>query len=168
MSGDEDLIDAQALATVGPERLATLLVEAAMRNSSMQRRLQFELIAHKGEDVAAGVRQWSSELAEQSAFLDAKLISELADELDALRLVIGSDVRRAAPDFAPDLMWQILSLAGTIFERTSKRDGRSAGFSNRPALISSKSASTQASIRRHSPGKLSRRFSPMAMESMGP
>ena len=118
MSNDEDLIDAQALATVGPERLATLLVEAALRNSSMQRRLQFELIAHKGQDVAAGVRQWISELVEQSVFLDARLIGELADELDALRIAIASEVRRVAPTLAPDLMWQIFSLAGPIFERT--------------------------------------------------
>lgn len=43
MPGEENPIDVNALVALGPERLATLLAEAAMMNLCMRRRLQFEL-----------------------------------------------------------------------------------------------------------------------------
>ena len=116
MSNDEHPIDAKALEAVGPERLATLLAGAAMTNPCMRRRLQVELSAQKGENVADAVRQWISELRAQTSFLDSEQVGELAEELDAMRVTIASTVSRAAPD----LMWQLLELAGTIFERTTE------------------------------------------------
>nr|WP_244196923.1 DUF6880 family protein [Paraburkholderia hospita] len=47
-------------------------------------------------------------------------MGELAEELDAMRVTIASNVSAAAPDLAPDLMWQLFTLAGTIFERTTE------------------------------------------------
>jgi hypothetical protein len=120
MSNEENPIDAKALAAVGPGGLATLLAEAAMTNPAMRRRLQFELSAQKGENVADAVRQWVSEFGAQTAFLDAEQVGELAEELDAMRVTIASNVSAAAPDLAPDLMWQLFTLAGTIFERTTE------------------------------------------------
>ncbi|MEM5387805.1 hypothetical protein VSR68_30030 [Paraburkholderia phymatum] len=120
MSKDENPIDAKALAAIGPERLATLLAGAVMTNPCMRRRLQFELSAQKGESVAVAVRQWISDFGTQTSFLDAEQVRELAEELDAIRVTIASNVSRAAPDLAPDLMWQFFSTAGTIFERTTE------------------------------------------------
>jgi hypothetical protein len=120
MSNEENPIDAKALAAIGPERLATLLAEAAMTNPCMRRRLQFELSAQKGENVADALRQWISEFGAQTSFLHAEQVDGLADELDAMRVTIASNVSGAAPDLAPDLMWQLFTLAGTIFERTTE------------------------------------------------
>jgi hypothetical protein len=120
MSKEENPIEAKALAAVGAERLATLLAEVAMTNPGMRRRLQFELSAQRGEDVAASVGQWISEFGEQTLFLDAGEVDETAEELDAMRVAIASTISRVAPNLAPELMWQLFTLAGTIFERTTE------------------------------------------------
>ncbi|AXF06256.1 DUF6880 family protein [Paraburkholderia hospita] len=120
MSNEENPIDAKALAAVGPGRLGTLLAGAAMTNPCVRRRLQFELSAQKGENVADAVHQWISEFGAQTSFLDAEQVGELAEELDAMRVTIASNVSGVAPDLAPDLMWQLFTLAGTIFERTTE------------------------------------------------
>lgn len=36
-----------------------------------------------------------------------------------MRVAVVSNVSRAASDLAPDLMWQVFALAGTLFERTT-------------------------------------------------
>jgi hypothetical protein len=120
MSKEENPIEGKALEAVGAERLATLLAEVAMTNPGMRRRLQFELSAQRGEDVAASVGQWISEFGEQASFLNAEEADETAEELDAMRVAIASNISRAAPDLAPELMWQMFTLAGTIFERTTE------------------------------------------------
>jgi hypothetical protein len=120
MSKEENPIEAKSLAAVGAERLATPLAEVAMTNPGMRRRLQFELSAQRGEDVAASVGQWISEFREQTSFLDAEEVDETAEELDAMRVAIASNISRAAPNLAPELMWQLFTLAGTIFERTTE------------------------------------------------
>ncbi|KVD77431.1 DUF6880 family protein [Burkholderia ubonensis] len=119
MSNDEENeIDARALSAVGPERLATLLAEVAMTNPCMRCRLQFELSAPQGENIAAALRQWMREFAAQTSFLDSEEVGEFARELDGMRIAVASLVSRATPDLAPDLMWQLFELAGTVFERT--------------------------------------------------
>lgn len=47
-----------ALVTLGPELLATLLAETAVTNPSMRRRLQFELSARNNENMPEAVRRW--------------------------------------------------------------------------------------------------------------
>ena len=71
MSKEENPIEAKALAAVEAERLTTLLAEVAMTNPGVRRRLQFELSAQRGEDVAASVDQWISEFGEQTSVLGA-------------------------------------------------------------------------------------------------
>ena len=118
MLGEDNSIDVAALVALGAERLATLLAEVAMTNPCMQRRLQFELSAHKNKKMPEAVRRWISELREQTSFLDAEEIDELARELDDMRAAIVSNVFRALPKLAPDLMWQLFTLAGAVYERT--------------------------------------------------
>ncbi|MBU6489360.1 MAG: hypothetical protein KGQ57_16290 [Burkholderiales bacterium] len=121
MSNEENPIDVNnILVALGSERLATLLAEVAMTNSCMRRRLQFELSAQKGENMFDAVRQWISELGEQTSRLDAEQVGELAGELDAMRVAIVSNVPRAELKLAPDLMWQFFTLAGTLFDRTTE------------------------------------------------
>lgn len=91
-----------------------------MTNPCMRRRLQFELSAQKHGNISEAVAQWISELSEQTSFLDAKQVNELAREVEAMRVAIVSNVSRAALKLAPDLMWQFFTLAGTIYERTTE------------------------------------------------
>lgn len=135
MSKEDNPIGAKALAAVGAERLASLLAEVAMTNPGMRRRLQFELSAQRGEDVAASVGQWISEFGEQTSFLDAQQVDETAEELDAMRVAIASTISRAAPKLAPELMWQLFTLAGTIFERTTEEGWEVSCISSRRAPI---------------------------------
>lgn len=120
MSDDENTIDVNALATIESIRLATLLAEAAMTNPSLRRRLHFELSAQKGENVPKVIRRQICELREQTSFLGAEEVDELARELDDMRATIVSNVSRAAPKLAPDLMWQLFTLAGTVYDRTTE------------------------------------------------
>ena len=120
MPSEENPIDANILVALGAERLATLLADVAMTNSSMRRRLPFELSAQKGENMSAAVHHWISELGEQTSLLDAERAGELAGELDAIRVAIVSNVSRTVLELAPDLMWQFFTLAGTVYERTTE------------------------------------------------
>lgn len=94
----DDEINVKAVATIAPERQATLLVELAITHPPLRRRLRFELAALRGENLVAAVREWISELAAQTSFLGAEQLSELAAELDAIRVAIASSIARAAPD----------------------------------------------------------------------
>ena len=87
--------------------MATLLAEAAMTNPSMRRPLQFELSAQKHDNVPEVIRRQICELREQTSFFGAEQADELARELDDMRATIVSNVSRAAPKLAPDLMWQL-------------------------------------------------------------
>jgi len=69
---------------MNPERLATMLAEAAETSPCMWYRLHFELTVQKGADVVAATREWIEELSQQTSFLAAEEISELARELDAM------------------------------------------------------------------------------------
>ena len=120
MSDEGNPIDVNALAAIGSKRLATLLAEAAMTNPSMLRRLQFELSAQKHENIPETVRRWINELREQTSFLGAEQLDELAREFDAIRGAVVSNVSQAALTLAPDLMWQLFTLAGTVYERTTE------------------------------------------------
>ncbi|WP_007740207.1 DUF6880 family protein [Paraburkholderia hospita] len=73
-----------------------------------------------GENAADAVRQWISEFGAQTSFLVAEQVGELAEEIDTMRVNIASNVSGAVPDLAPDLMWQLFTLAGTIFEHTTE------------------------------------------------
>lgn len=116
----DDEIDIKAVATIAPERQATLLAELAGTHPGLRRRLQFELAAPRGENMVVAVRKWIGELAAQTSFLGAEQLSELAAELDAVRVAIASSIARAAPDRAPELMWEFFALAGTVYERTTE------------------------------------------------
>ena len=120
MSDEENPIDVNALAAIGSKRLATLLAEAAMTNPSIRRRLQFELSAQQNDNVPEVIRRQISEFREQTSFLGAEEIVELARELDDIRATIVSSVSRAAPKLAPDLMLQLFTLAGTLYDRTTE------------------------------------------------
>jgi hypothetical protein len=73
-----------------------------------------------GENAADAVRQWISEFGAQTSFLVAEQVGELAEEIDAMRVTIASNVSGAVPDLAPDLMWRLFTLAGTVFEHTTE------------------------------------------------
>jgi hypothetical protein len=116
----EDEIDIAALAAMNPERLATMLAEAAETSPRMWRRLHFELTVQKGADVVAATREWIKDLSQRTSFLNAEEISEQAWELNAIRAAIATHVAIAAPNLARELMWKFFELAKTIFERTSE------------------------------------------------
>ncbi len=168
MSYDESPIDAKALAAIGSERVATLLAEVAIANPSMRRRLQFELAAQKGEDVAAAVHQWISEFGEQTSFLDAEQVDELSAELDAMRGAIASSVSLVLPELAPDLMWQVFTLAGSIFERTTD-EGWEASCVFDQACSDLVSLTVAAKVEPlYSPEKSPQRSSPNSTGNMAP
>ncbi|MGO4328910.1 DUF6880 family protein [Cupriavidus sp. 2TAF22] len=124
----DDEIDVKAVATIKPERQGTVLAELARTHPRLRRRLRFELAAPHGENMVAAVREWISELGAQTSFLDAEQLSELAAELDAIRVAIASSIAGAAPDRAPDLMWEFFALAGTVYERTTEEGWEVSGI----------------------------------------
>ncbi|WP_354675002.1 DUF6880 family protein [Cupriavidus alkaliphilus] len=70
--------------------------------------------------MVAAIREWISELRAQTAFLDMEQIGELSRELDAIRVAIASSIAQAARDLAPDLMWELVALAETVYEHTTE------------------------------------------------
>lgn len=168
MSNNKNVIDGKILAMVDPEHLATLLAEAAMTNAYTRRRLQFELSALKGEDIPAAVHEWITEFGEQTSFLDAEQVGELAEELDAMRSAIAAHVSRAEPTVAPDLMWRFFTLAGTIFERTSQEGWEVSDVFDRACSDLIKLSIDTNVGRFNSPRKSAPRSSLTTMESIAP
>ena len=118
-------VTATQLETLGAARLATLLAELSQDDTSLKRRLAYELAGPTGtEKIAADLRRRLVTLARAKTFIDWRGCRAFAKDLDFLRQMILEKVAAERPALALELFWQFMGLAGNVFERVDDSNGR--------------------------------------------
>jgi hypothetical protein len=117
-------INAKNLEALGPARLAELLIEISAGNAAAKRRLRLELAgAQSPGEVVNEVRKRLMAAARSRSFVDRQGIRSLADDLDTQRSAIVERVAKAEPTEALDLLWRLMALASSVFERCDDSNG---------------------------------------------
>ena len=113
------------LAALGPERLATILIEVAAGNADIKRRLRLELAAQAGggDALAAEVGKRLTALRAARSFVDWQKRREFLKDLDQQRVMIVDRIAQTRPDLALDLMWRFMDLAEPVFNRVDDSNG---------------------------------------------
>jgi len=120
----EKTLNAANLAALGAERLAELLLELATGDATAKRRLRLELASRSGGgDVAAEIRKRLAAIARSKSFVDWRKIRPLAQDLDMQRSAIMDHVAPTKPAEAFDLLWRLLEMAPSIYERCDDSNG---------------------------------------------
>jgi hypothetical protein len=120
----EKSLNVENLATLGAGRLAELLLELTGGDAGAKRRLRLELASLGGSAaVAAQVGKRLRAIASSKSLNDWRKARLLAQDLDAQRVAIMAHVAPADPVEAFDLLWQLLQMAPTIYERCDDSAG---------------------------------------------
>lgn len=119
----ETTLNAKNLAALGAERLAELLLDVTAGDAAAKRRLRLELASRGGGDVASEIRKRLVSIAKSRSFADWRKVKELARDLEAQREAIAAHVAATSPDEAFDLLWRMLEMAPSIYERCDDSNG---------------------------------------------
>lgn len=120
----EKTLNVKNLAALGVERLAALLFELADGDAVMKRRLRLELASRVGGgDVAVEIRKRLASIARSRSFVDWGKVKLLARDLDMQRAAIVSYVATTQPADAFDLLWRLLEMAPSVYERCDDSNG---------------------------------------------
>lgn len=123
MASDKTL-NAKNLAALGAERLAELLLELAEGDAATKRQLRLELASRAGgDDVAAEIRKRLATIAKAKSFVDWHKVRAMAKDLEAQRAAIMKHVAPTRPAEALDLLWRLLEMAPSIYERCDDSNG---------------------------------------------
>ncbi|MFT4027019.1 MAG: hypothetical protein QM676_09485 [Novosphingobium sp.] len=131
MASDKAL-NAKNLAALGADRLAELLLELVARDAAAKRRLRLELASRSGDgDVAPEIRKRLMAIGKSRSFVDWPKVRPLAADLDMQRSAILKHVAPTRPVEAFDLLWRLLDLAPSIYERCDDSNGTIGGIMTR-------------------------------------
>src|SRR5690242_17410407 len=112
------------LMALGPEHLATILVELADGNAEVKRRLRLELAAQTGGNViAAEIGKRLAVLRSARSFIDWQRRRDFVKDLDLQRAMIVDRVTPTRADLALDLMWRFMDLAEPVLNRVDDSTG---------------------------------------------
>ncbi len=124
----ETTLNTKNLSALGAERLAELCIELATGNAAAKRRLRLELAGRSGSgDVVAEIRRRLTLIAKSRSFVDWRKIKPLAQDLDLQRTAIVSHLAPVNPSEAFDLLWRLLEIAPSIYERCDDSNGTISG-----------------------------------------
>lgn len=124
MAPKKSSVTQENLAALGPERLATLLIDLAAGDAEVKRRLRLELAAQAGGDtIAALISKRISSLRSARSFVDWQKRRDFVKELDLQRAMIVDRVAPTRADLALDLMWRFMDLAGPVLNRVDDSNG---------------------------------------------
>jgi hypothetical protein len=115
----------ESLTKLGARRLAEILIEEAGRNRQLKRAVHMALAAETGPfEAGHEVRKRLAQLARSETFVSSEKARELASELGRLKSTIIEIVGAGNPKLAAELLWQLLDLHASIFERLDDSSGR--------------------------------------------
>lgn len=128
MASDKTL-NCKNLTALGAERLAELLLELTAGDAAAKRRLRLELASRSGgADVALEVRKRLAAIGKSRSFVDWQKIRALAADLDMQREAILKHIAPTRPAEAFELLWRLLDLAPSIYERCDDSNGTIGGI----------------------------------------
>ncbi|MBK1663740.1 hypothetical protein CKO38_07360 [Rhodospirillum rubrum] len=117
-------VNAQNLEALGAPRLAALMIDITKGNAVARRRLRLELAGEASpKEVAREVRKRLATLARSRSFVDWQGGRALAADLETQRRAIVETVAVADPKEALDLLWLLLDLAPSVYERCGESNG---------------------------------------------
>ena len=119
----ETTLNLKNLAALGAERLAELLLDLTSDDAAAKRRLRLELTSRGGGDVPSEIRKRLTSIARSRSFVDWRKAKELARNLEAQREAIATHVAPTCPGEAFDLLWRMLEMAPSIYERCDDSNG---------------------------------------------
>jgi hypothetical protein len=119
----ETTLNAKNLAALGAERLAELLLDVTAGDAAAKRRLRLELASRAGGDVAGEIRKRLVSIARSRSYVDWRKVKELARDLETQREAIDAHVAATSPGEAFDLLWRMLEMAPSIYERCDDSNG---------------------------------------------
>ena len=112
------------VAALGPERLASILVDLAEADAEVKRRLRLELAAQVGGDsIAAEIGKRITALSKARSFIDWQKRRDFVKDLDLQRAMIVDRVAQTRADLALDLMWRFMDLAEPVINRVDDSNG---------------------------------------------
>jgi len=116
-------LNAKNLAALGAERLAELLLDVTAGDAAAKRRLRLELASRGGGDVASQIRKRLVSIAKSRSFVDWRKVKELGRDLEAQREAIAAHVAATSPGEAFDLLWRMMEIAPSIYDRCDDSNG---------------------------------------------
>ena len=124
MASDKTL-NAKNLATLGADRLADILLELVSGDTSAKRRLRLELasLSEGGAGVATEVRKRLATIAKSRSFIDWHKYRAFVADIEAQRRAIVDHVAPGQPAEAFDLLWRLLDMAPSLYERCDDSNG---------------------------------------------
>ncbi|EIZ79382.1 hypothetical protein WSK_2041, partial [Novosphingobium sp. Rr 2-17] len=127
MASDKAL-NTKNLAALGADRLAELLLELVSGDAAAKRRLRLELASRDGgASVVPEIRKRLATIGKSRSFVDWQKIRALAADLDMQRSAIVTYVAPTQPGEALDLLWRLLDLAPSLYERCDDSNGAISG-----------------------------------------
>jgi hypothetical protein len=114
----------EALALLGPERLAALLLDAAEHDAPLARTLRIAVASRDGADAAAvEIDAEIKRLKRGRGFIGRDRTRAFARDLCALCTAIEGPLADADPVMALERMFDFIDLAPSLIERSEDRDG---------------------------------------------
>lgn len=122
-AGSRKAVTAANLATLGAERLAAILAEAADEDPDLKRRLRMELAGEVGaEHLAAEVAKRLTAVETRRSRVHWRRYRGFVRDLQLQRSMIAGPLADQDPRLALELMWRFLALTGEVFRLVN--DGR--------------------------------------------
>src|SRR3954468_10796102 len=117
-------VNAENLAALGAERLASILVDLADQDADTKRRLRLELAGQAGgEIIAAEISKRLTALRSARSFIDWQKRPDFVRDLNLTRTMIVDRLAETRPDLALDLMWRFMALAEPTLNRVDDSSG---------------------------------------------
>ncbi len=111
-------ITAEALAALGVETLAEVLIAHATTDPALRKKLGILLAGTEGPGkLAAEIDKRLRTIGRSRSFVDWDKRKTLVQELDHLRVTIGSQLAGSDPARAIELFWAFIAMADTVAER---------------------------------------------------
>ena len=122
-------LNANNLEALGAERLAELLIEISTANVAVKRRLRLELAGAQGpNELVKELRKRLTTIERSRSFIDWQNRKTLIEDLETQRRAIVDQVAKADLAEALELMWRLMALANSVFERCDYSSGTVMGI----------------------------------------
>jgi len=118
-------LNAKNLETLGPKRLAGLLIELSKNSPPVKRRLKMALAREQADgSLKMQIRKRLGELRGSQSFIERHLAKDFIAEIKSLHRSITADLANESPSDAVEMLWRFIDIAGPCYERYDDSAGK--------------------------------------------